>query len=44
MKDDGMAKVMEVLLARLKRAETEVIVLKRENERLMRELSRKREK
>ncbi len=42
VKDDGMAKVVEALLARLRRAEAEIVLLKRENERLMRELSRKR--
>ncbi len=42
MKDDGMAKVMEALLSRLRRAEAEIVLLKRENERLMRELKRLR--
>ncbi len=42
VKDTGMAKVMEALLARLRRAEAEIVLLRRENERLMRELSRKK--
>ncbi len=49
MKDDGMAKVVEALLSRLRRAEAEIVLLKRENERYCipvaqkkRELSRKR--
>ena len=36
-----MAKVMEELLARLRRAEAEIALLRRENERLVRELKKK---
>ena len=42
--ETGMAKVVETLLARLRRAEAEIVLWKRENERLMRELNRKHER
>ena len=39
MKDDGMAKVVKQLLTRLRRAEAEIALLRRENERLIRQMN-----
>lgn len=42
MKDEGMGQVMDAILARLRRAEAEIVLLRRENERLLRMLKRKK--